>query len=121
MPHRQQRWWSARETIENTMSKNSKAGAGLAAASGYAPLLILPTDTPTGTVDDVRAAGYVPVLTDEPDKVKLVLAGSEISGSDMLMAAMHGLNSYTGFGDLDKPKTQFLLELHRRLLKREGA
>jgi hypothetical protein len=39
----------------------------------------------------------------------------------MLMAAMHGLTCYTGFGDLDKTKVAFAAELHRRLLKREGA
>lgn len=99
------------------MSKNRKAGAGLAAASGYAPLLILPTNTPPETVKDIRAAGYVPVLTDEPDKVKIIMSHSEVSGGDMLMAAMHGLVT----GGYTPPKENFVKELYARMQKREGA
>jgi len=86
-------------------------------ATGYAPLVILPTTTPPETVKDVRAAGYVPVLTDDPEGVRLVIGHSEISGSDMLMAAMHGLVT----GGYTPPKEHFVKELYARMQRREGA
>lgn len=104
--------------MENQIaSKKPKAQAGLPPARGYAPLLILPTATPDIILKDVRAAGYVPILTNEPDKVKLLMGHSEFTSGDMLMSALYGIS-----GDSSaEERSRMVKELYRRMLKREGA
>lgn len=94
-----------------------KAKAGFAGAQGYAPLVVLPTVTAPETVQDVRSAGYVPILCDEPEKVKLVMGQGEVGGSDLLMSAMYGISGTVS----ERERSKMVEELYRRMLKREGA
>lgn len=80
------------------------------------PLIVLPANTSLETLKEVRSAGYVPILTDSPDKVVVILAGSKVSGDDMLMAALHGVVTagYT------TPMEKFSRELYARMVKNEN-
>lgn len=81
-----------------------------------APLIVLPIDTDESTLIRVRDAGYVAVLSDDPDKVKVVLGSSDISGSDILMSALHGIVK-SGYS---APKEKFAEELYSRLITKES-
>lgn len=80
------------------------------------PLVVLPTTTDTETLRAVSSAGYVAVLCDDPDKVKVILAGSDVSGSDLLMSALHGVCSESFSSDC---RGKMVTELFRRMKARE--
>lgn len=80
-----------------------------------APLLLLPTSTSPEVLQAVRDAGYVPIPTDEPDKVKLVLGCSAIGHNDFLMSALYGISGGTSTVE----RSKMVEELYRRLLKAE--
>ncbi len=80
------------------------------------PILALPTDVDPGTVAELRAAGYVPILTDNPDGVRIILAGSQVQSSDLLMSALHGM-----VRDPHDSKAAMVKELFRRMREREDA
>jgi len=77
----------------------------------YAPLVVLPTSTTPEQLEQIRAAGYVTVCSDDPSKVVVVLPQTRIAGDDMLMAALYGLES----DGCTSPKQKFVSELYRRL------
>jgi len=83
----------------------------------YAPLVILPTTTPAENLAEIKAAGYVVVMCDQPEKVIVKLPQANSEGGDMLMAALHGIVN----GGYTPPYEKFVKELHARMLKREGA
>lgn len=101
--------------IESMKTQSKSKKAALAASSGSQPLVVLPIGTDEKTLSLVRKAGYVPILTDAPDKVKVILPGASIaSESDLLMAAMYGLT-----GAYDRDMAVFVKELYRRMKARE--
>lgn len=96
---------------------NTKKPA-LAAPLGSQPLVVLPINTDEKTLLMVRQAGYVPILSDSPDKVKVILPSESIAGaSDLLMSALHGLCELTDASG----RSYFAKELHRRMKLREGT
>lgn len=88
---------------------------------GQAPafqLVVVPLDTASESLAQMRAAGYVPIITDSPEGVKVLMSGNAIIGDDLLMSALHGLMSaHTQTALLMKSKA--MEELHRRLKARE--
>ncbi len=78
------------------------------------PILILPRNVSGPSIIEARNAGYLVIVSDEPDKIKLVTGHSEVSGGDLLMAAMAGVrdNSLNA-------KSVFVNELYDRLRARE--
>jgi hypothetical protein len=78
------------------------------------PIVVLPVTTTQEQVDEIRAAGYLPIVTLAPQQVRVILP--EDGGSDLLMAALHGLcksaHSTTERADM-------VTEFYRRLLARE--
>lgn len=84
----------------------------------YAPLVVLPTTTEAETVAAVRGAGYVCVLCDDPGKVKVIIAGSDVVGGDLLMSALTGLCSqFAG----ESGKVEMVKELWKRMKEREAG
>lgn len=81
------------------------------------PILILPTDIGQEMIEIVKASGYIPLITDSPEKVKVVMPGSEAIGSDMLMSAMHALSGQY----METGRSAFVLELAKRLKSREST
>jgi hypothetical protein len=79
-------------------------------------LVIVPTNTPAGTLQDLRKAGYIPILSDDPDKIRLVVPSSAILSGDLLMSAMHGV--VTSGSSI--PMERFAKELLRRMVERES-
>lgn len=79
------------------------------------PILIVPRETPAATVRELKAGGYLVIITDEPDKVKLVLPSSIRGNNHMLMSALHGLTK----GSDSQSMNLFTRELHRRLLEQD--
>ena len=100
------------------MSKKRNVQPGLAPATCYAPLLVLPTTTTPENLAEIRKAGYVAVLSDNPEKVVVVMPHTRMAGNDLLMSAMHGLCD-SSLSNTERSK--MVTELHRRLLKSEGA
>jgi len=82
------------------------------------PLVALPTDTDPETIRAIKAAGYIPVITDAPEKVRIIVADQACESGDMLMAALHGLTC-SKFND--EPRSAFVFELQRRLKSRDPA
>ena len=76
------------------------------------PILILPLSTSADSVAEARACGYLPVLTDEPDKVRVLMREESADRHDMLMAAFAGMASAGG-------SNAFFHELHRRVKLKE--
>lgn len=81
------------------------------------PLVVLPLATDAATLRNVRAAGYCPILTDSPDSVRVILPGNDVSGSDMLMSALHGLCGLCS----DEGRSDFAKELFHRMKTKEIA
>lgn len=80
------------------------------------PIVVLPISTDAKMIAAVKAAGYLPVLTDEPDKVRIITPHEICGTGDLLMAALTGLTStYSG----DSSKAAFTEELFKRLKARE--
>ena len=99
------------------MSKKRNVQPGLASATYYAPVIVLPTTTPPENLPALKAAGYVVVLCDQPEKVIVKMPHGNLEGGDMLMAALHGIVNCGYSSAFEK----FVRELHARMLKREGA
>ena len=78
------------------------------------PIIVVPIATSAGSLADLRKAGYVPLLCDDPSKVALVTAGGNISGSDMLVAAMQAM-TFKDSMDADEIRATFMRELYRRM------
>lgn len=100
----------------------SKTPSALAVdrAAPCSQLVVVPLDTTSGSLAEMRSAGYVPIMTDHPEKVRMLMPDKDIVGGDLLMAAMHGLmsegdHSQTALYMVSKAMT----ELHRRLKERE--
>ena len=103
--------------MANKSKANLKAQKASSSATCYAPLVVLPTSTTPEQLAELRAAGYVPVCCDNPEKVIVVLPQTRLAGDDLLMAALHGLES----DGCTAPKQRFVTQLYQRLLKNEGA
>lgn len=86
-------------------------------ATPPAPILALPLNTESATVTQAREAGYVVILTDDADKVKLIMPATDIIGGDLLMSALCGMSGNTSSTE----RSSFALELWRRLKAREDA
>lgn len=86
-----------------------------AAVTQYAPVIVMPTNTPAEVVSRVVGAGYVPVLVDDISQVKLLMPSSDVMGSDMLMSSLLAICK-TGSGACER----FTVELFRRMVEREG-
>jgi hypothetical protein len=71
--------------------------------------------TSSGTLADIRKAGYLPILCDTPEKVSLITASNLITGSDLLMSAMLAVNK----SSLSDVRSDMVKELYRRLNIRE--
>jgi len=100
------------EAAETAQTEEIPAVAPAATCSAF---LVLPTDTPADCIAELRAAGYISVITDNPGGVRLIAAESAIGTSDMVMAALRALAME---GATNERKT-FVQELYRRLLGRE--
>ncbi|MEM6911073.1 MAG: hypothetical protein AAF555_05765 [Verrucomicrobiota bacterium] len=98
-------------------TKTNNGGGSGSSPSACLPILALPSDTDEKTVAECRAAGYLPVLTDSPDSVRVILPGSQVQSSDLLMAALAGLCCHP---QADGKRTM-VEELHRRLKARESS
>jgi hypothetical protein len=82
------------------------------------PVIILPSKTSAVTVKRLEKAGYVPILSDDPDKVVIVTASQRITGDDMLMSAMAALTQNHGsYGN--EYRSAFVKELWAKMLKKE--
>lgn len=82
-----------------------------------APLVIIPPDTDAATIAAMRKAGYIPILTNDTNSVKLI---TQSNIGNLLMSALHGLCiGETPFGDASR--TAFTRELNRRLRVTEGG
>lgn len=78
-------------------------------------LVTVPLDTLPETIAELRAAGVIPIMTDKPEKVRMLTAEAAIPHSDMLMAALKALSEPNAGAE----RTIFICELHRRMLARE--
>jgi len=83
------------------------------------PVIVVPIATSAGTLADLRKAGYVPVLCDFPEKVRLVTVGSLIDGNDVLMSAMHALTEANSTSSGESVRSDMVLELSRRMKENE--
>lgn len=79
------------------------------------PIIVVPIQTSAGTLADLRKAGYVPLLCDDPQKVALITGGGRISGDDLLMSAMHALSSGGTTDNGESLRSKMVLELNRRM------
>jgi len=102
--------------MKNKTHTKRKGQRLLPAAPCYAPLVILPTSTTPEELVKLKDAGYVTLCCDAPEKVKVVLPQT-LASDDLLMAAMHGLAGTCSSNE----RSKMVEELHRRLLKKEGA
>ena len=106
---------------KKSTSKTPSAPAVDRAAHG-SQLVVVPLDTAPESLAEMRAAGYVPIMTDSPEKVKVLMPGNHVVGGDLLMAAMAGLMdsagdaSHTGL----VMRNAALTELHSRLKAHEA-
>lgn len=81
------------------------------------PVLVIPTTTDALSVKSARDAGYVVVLCDEPDKVRVCIAASPlITPDDLLRAAFAGVE----MGGITAAST-FFSTLHKSLRRTEVA
>ena len=76
------------------------------------PVIVVPENTPDETIDSLTDAGYIPIRTDNPAAVVIIAPECRVSGGDMLMAAMRGMQSPV-------PEKGFFNEFHRRMIARE--
>jgi hypothetical protein len=89
-----------------------------ASATCYAPILVMPIGTDPATVAEARSHGYLPVLSDDPSKVVTIIGSTRANG-DMMMASIAALAS--GHYQTADARSQFVVELHKRMVKAEGA
>lgn len=75
------------------------------------PILVLPIGTPAECIAEARFAGYLPILCDDPAKVRIVNHAESADRHDMLMAAMAGLT----MPGSDTNKCRFFHELYARI------
>lgn len=80
-------------------------------------VIVLPRDIDQATIAGVVKAGYLPILTDYPESVKVIMPGSEVISNDLTMSALHAIDK-TAVSDC---KTYFVKELHARLVAREAG
>jgi hypothetical protein len=99
-----------------TDNQPATARADSPAPTGYAPVLVVPTNTPAEVLEELRAAGYVPVTASDPSKVVVITPCSRIIGDDLLMSAMHGLAGEHASNE----RSRMMLELFRRMKAREA-
>lgn len=99
------------------MSEQTEQTASKAVVHITKNIVVVPMNTGQRTLKELRDAGFIPVQTADPASVRVVQP-FEASGSDLLLAAMHGLtqSSYNSDHQIDA----FSRELHRRLLAREN-
>lgn len=79
------------------------------------PIIVVPVATSAGTLSDLRKAGYVPLLCDEPGKVALITGGGRICGDDLLMSAMHAITKASNVSSGESVRSEMVMELHRRM------
>ena len=97
-----------------TENSDSAALSGRLHPAGSA-LVVVPLDTPSECLAEIRGAGMVPICTDKPESVRLLAAESQVAHSDMVMAALKAL-----CGDLAETERRiFIRDLHTRMLARE--
>jgi len=91
--------------------------AAVAPATFCSPLLVLPKDACSNeSLAELKAAGYIVIRTDSPEKVQLVTPEMVVDHSDMMMSAMKALSQPMATGQ----RGVFIEELYRRMLKREA-
>ena len=79
------------------------------------PIIIIPHKTTEENIKRLTMAGYVPIVTDQPDKIRLLLPENPINGGHLLMSALHAISS----SQLSLPKERFVDELYARLVEDE--
>lgn len=79
------------------------------------PIIIIPHKTTEENIKRLTNAGYVPIVTDDPDKIRLLLPEDQINGGHLLMSALHAITS----SQLTLPKERFVDELYSRLCEDE--
>jgi hypothetical protein len=83
----------------------------MSASKPVKPILVLPTGTDKQIVAAAKSAGYLPIVTNHPERIKVILPGGEFLGGDLLMAALEGL--------ANSSRDHFFREFHRRMKSRE--
>lgn len=104
------------DDLNEAESANGTAACAVSRVVPCSPIVAVPTDVHQTTLAELRAAGYVPIRTDNPDGVRLILAGSQVQSSDLLMSALHGMCR-----DPRDSKAAMVKELFRRLREREDS
>ncbi len=99
---------------ENDIQTPTGSPTRLPASAGSA-LVVVPLDTPPECLAEMRAAGMVPLMTDNPAGVRIISPESQIAHSDMVMAALLALREPSAAGE----RAVFIRELHTRMLARE--
>lgn len=78
-------------------------------------VIILPIGTDPECVSELRHAGYVPVLTDNPSMVRLMSAEASIPASDVI-AALKALSMTGAMSE----RQMFVSELFKRMTLNES-
>lgn len=81
------------------------------------PILVLPANATKQVCAQARAAGYLVILTDKPEAVRVVGMETLVSSGDLVMSLLEGICGASSYTE----RTKFALELHRRMKLRESA
>ena len=85
--------------------------------SGTKPILIVPSGVLSADEKKkVEESGYVLLVTDEPDKIKLITPVENTNDRAIMMSALHGLNGSLVGG---VAKDNFINNLYNRLKAQE--
>ena len=79
-------------------------------------IITVPLDVSDTDLSLLLSSGFIPIRTEFPSAVKIILPGSEVLTSDLLMAALHGL---CRSANSTAERSDMVLELRRRLTLRE--
>jgi hypothetical protein len=77
-------------------------------------LIVPPNTVDTKSRRDLKRAGVIVIETSEPEKCRFLRAGEELSGSDLLWAALSALQSggsYTGSNEQRVAFTKLIFQL----------
>jgi len=79
-------------------------------------ILILPLDIEGATIQELRDAGYLPILTDKPEAVRLPAVDLAMPSGDVILSAFKAISGPTSSAE----RKVFIDELLRRLLANEA-
>jgi|GEM_PF-6343620 len=82
---------------------------------GKKPIVVVPRGTAKASLDELRRAGYLPVISTRPDAVKLLSAESVLPSGDVVKSALKALSESSA----NYERQVFVCELYRRLMDRE--